>query len=260
MSNRDPKQCAKAVQGFWNNERELIKQGQGTRDWSVQEQIEIMNYKPSGGERKNAAAPSYGQGYATEHGMSYDKYEGHHMKSVAFHPEYQDDPNNIQALKRDNNNGNNEHLNAHGGKTIGESNGYYNPETGEITPFGDNPPERVQPQQLSEAYVDSAEYQYIQNSMNEQPSQTDANQQHQLSSPKDPTVQNEGIESFRTAVDEKESITSMTDASKSNNEGIASFRETSSGQSAESSISSEQLSGQSADSGGQSFDSGGQSM
>lgn len=62
MSNRDPKQCAKAVQGFWNNERELIKQGRGTRDWSVQEQTEIMNLKPSGGERKNAAAPTYGQG------------------------------------------------------------------------------------------------------------------------------------------------------------------------------------------------------
>jgi hypothetical protein len=61
----------------------------------------------------------------------------------------------------------------------------------------------------------------------------------------DPPAQNEGIESFRAAIEEKESITSATDASKSNNEGIASFREASSGQFAESTSSVEQSSEQS---------------
>ena len=171
MANRDPKQCAKAVQGFWNNERDLIKQGQGTRNWSVQEQIEIMNFKSSGGERKNAAAPTYGQGKASEYGMSYDKYEGQHMKSAEAHPEFQGDPNNIQALTRD------EHQQAHSGDFRNPTNGYYDPQTGQMTDFGDNPPTNLQPQQLNEAYVDSAEYQYIVNSMDDQQAQEDAPEQ-----------------------------------------------------------------------------------
>ena len=171
MANRDPGQCAKAVQGFWNNERELIKQGQGTRDWSVQEQIEIMNFKPSGGERKNAAAPTYGQEQATEYGMSYDKYEGQHMKSAEAHPDFQGDPDNIQALTR------NEHQQAHGGDFRNPTNGYYDPQTGQIMDFGDNPPANLQPQQLSEAYADTAEYQYIINSTDEKQTQNIINNQ-----------------------------------------------------------------------------------
>ena len=174
MANRDPKQCAKAVQGFWNNERDLIKQGLGTRNWSVQEQIEIMNFKPSGGERKNAAAPTYGQGEATEYGMSYDKYEGQHMKSAEVYPEFQSDPNNIQALIR------NEHQQAHGGDFHNPTNGYYDPDTGQMTDFGDNPPTSLQPQQLSAAYVDTAEYQYILNSMDDQQTQDDLSTKEEL--------------------------------------------------------------------------------
>lgn len=159
MANRDPKQCAKAVQGFWNNERELIRQGQGTRDWSVQEQIEIMNFKPSGGERKNAAAPTYGRGQATEYGMNYDRYEGQHMKSAEAHPDFQGDPGNIQALTRS------EHQQAHSGDFRNPTNGYYDPRTGKIADFGDSPAVTIQPRQLSEAYAETAEYQYIVNSL-----------------------------------------------------------------------------------------------
>ena len=159
MANREPAKCAKAVQGFWNNERDFIKQGQGTRNWTSQEQIEIMNFKPSGSERKNAAAPTYGQGERGEYGMNYDKYEGQHMKSAEAHPEFQGEPNNIQALTRD------EHQQAHNGDFRNPTNGYYDPQTGQMTDFGDNPPTNLQPQQLSEPYVDSAEYQYIQNSI-----------------------------------------------------------------------------------------------
>jgi hypothetical protein len=61
---------------------------------------------------------------------------------------------------------------------------------------------------------------------------------------------NAWLDKIDTKLQEKESITSATDSSKSNNEGIASFRAASSGQSIESASSSEQSSGQSSDSGG----------
>jgi len=160
IKNRNPEQCAKAVRDFWNNERKLIKQGQGTRNWTTQEQIEIMNFKPSGGERKNAAAPTYGQGKSSEYGMNYSKYEGQHMKSAEAYPNYQDDCNNIQALRRD------EHQQAHNGDFRNPTNWYYNPENGHITNFGNNAPKKIQPQWLSEAYVNSSEYKHISNSTN----------------------------------------------------------------------------------------------
>ena len=199
MSNRDPKLCAQAVQGFWNNERELIRQGQGTRNWSVQEQIEIMNFKPSGGERKNAAAPTYGQGELGEKGMNYDKYEGHHMKSAEAHTDLQSDPNNIQALTRA------EHQQAHDGNFQNPTYGYYDHENGSL-----------QPQQLSEAYVHSAEYQYIQDSINEQ-----QGQEVQATEALETQSTNEGLQSFY----EKTAESQSTDTSQiSENEGIAAAR------------------------------------
>jgi hypothetical protein len=73
------------------------------------------------------------------------------------------------------------------------------------------------------------------------------------------TEQNEGLESYKVAVEVKESITNATDASKSNNEGIASFREGSSGQTAKSASSTVQSSEQGtsqSDSGGNQVDKG----
>jgi hypothetical protein len=79
-----------AVQGFWNSERDLIKQGKGTRDWTIRQQMDILNMRESDFiERKNANSP-------------YDEnciaYVGHHMKSVYPYIEYASDPDNIQAL------------------------------------------------------------------------------------------------------------------------------------------------------------------
>lgn len=39
-----------AVQDFWDNERELIKQGKGTRDWTIEQQQTIMNIGKNGEE------------------------------------------------------------------------------------------------------------------------------------------------------------------------------------------------------------------
>jgi len=145
--NRDPKLCHDAIRDFWNRERELIKEGKGTRDWTLQQQIEIMNFKPGrGGERKDANAPTDVNGKA---------YEGHHMKSAEAYPQYQGRGDNIQALTRD------EHLAAHAGGFHKPTNGYYNPETGATTEFGDAEPAQPEPVELSQPYIETVEYKYI---------------------------------------------------------------------------------------------------
>lgn len=112
MSQRTA-QANKAVEAAWKKEQKRVKEGKGTRDWSQQEQKDIL-----------------------EKGKAYDEdgkaYEGHHMKSVAEYPEYQGDDGNIQFLTRE------EHRAAHG--WFGNpTNGYYNPKTGKTTDFGDGP-------------------------------------------------------------------------------------------------------------------------
>ena len=76
MSVRTQK-ANKAVSDAWKREAELVNQGKGTREWSIQEQNDII-----------------------ERGKAYDMdgkaYQGHHMKSVALFPEYQQNPDNIQ--------------------------------------------------------------------------------------------------------------------------------------------------------------------
>ena len=100
---------SKGVALAWKRERELVMQGRGTRQWTLEEQRELIQT----GRVKG--------------------YQGHHMMSVAKHPELADDPNNIQLL--DARKGNNEHLKAHGGDYRNESAGRYNVKTGEIRPI-----------------------------------------------------------------------------------------------------------------------------
>lgn len=105
----------KAVDLAWKREKELVLEGKGTRDWTEEQQRQIIE-----------------DGRATdESGRAFD---GHHMKNVATYPEYQEDPNNIQFLSRS------EHLDAHGGCTHNSTNGFYDYKTGETIDFGDNPP------------------------------------------------------------------------------------------------------------------------
>lgn len=98
-----------AVRNAWKNEQALVEQGKGTRNWTTEEQKELLeNGRVSG-------------------------YEGHHMKSVSEYQGFAGDANNIQFLTRD------EHINgAHQGNTHTLTNGYYNVETQSIGQFENN--------------------------------------------------------------------------------------------------------------------------
>ena len=127
MSNRTAL-ANKAIAQAWLNEQNLVSQGKGTRDWTVEQQKDIL-----------------------EKGKAYDEngraFEGQHMKSVEAFPEYQSDPENIQFLTRD------EHLDAHNGDWKNPTNWYYDPVTKEKHDFGSNKFEPCPVIQLSNPIV-----------------------------------------------------------------------------------------------------------
>lgn len=117
MSKTSIKERNKAIRLAWEREQKLVAEGKGTRDWSQEQQKDILD--PNIGKAKD------------DNGRS---YEGQHMKSAAEYPEYQGDPDNIQFLTRD------EHLAAHKGSWQNSTNWYYNPDTKEFIDFGENKP------------------------------------------------------------------------------------------------------------------------
>ena len=128
-----------AVQEFWTYERELVKQGECTRDW-LPEQIEsIYNISlETGSCRKNGGAAIYfdenGMRSIKKHGTDEveDVYDVHQMLSVYEYPEYAGVYKNMQALAR--NNG--EHLRAHMGNYQNSTNWYYDCESGDYHRIG----------------------------------------------------------------------------------------------------------------------------
>lgn len=62
----------KAIRDAWKNEQNLVKEGKGTRDWTIDQQKDIL-----------------------ERGKAYDEngkaFEGQHMRSAEVHPECQGD-------------------------------------------------------------------------------------------------------------------------------------------------------------------------
>ena len=110
----------KAVREARKNERALVLEGKGTRDWTPDEQREWIRTGRCVG------------------------YDGHHMKSVKDYPEYAGDAKNIQFLNEK------EHYQAHGGDYKNATNGYYNPSTGRMNSFGDSPPRNAPAKALSE--------------------------------------------------------------------------------------------------------------
>ena len=72
----------KAVREAWNKELELVQEGKGTREWTPEQQKDIL-----------------------EKGRAYDEngkaFEGQHMKSAEMYPEYLGEPGNIQFLTRE---------------------------------------------------------------------------------------------------------------------------------------------------------------
>lgn len=113
--SRRTSEADKAVRAAWILERQLVRVGKGTRDWTPEQQRDILD-------------PSRGKAYDDD-GKA---FEGHHMKSVESFPEYQGDSENIQFLSRS------EHLNAHNGDFQNSTNGFYNPNTMETRNFGSN--------------------------------------------------------------------------------------------------------------------------
>lgn len=127
MSRRTA-EASKIIAAAWNNEKQLVLVGKGTRDWTPSQQQDII-----------------------DRGKAYDDngkaFEGHHMKSVEKYPEYQGEPGNIQFLSRQ------EHQEAHGGNFQNPTNGYFNPLTKITKEFGDNPFEPCEVICLSEPQV-----------------------------------------------------------------------------------------------------------
>ena len=117
MSKTSLKERNKAIRLAWEREQKLVTEGKGTRDWSEDQQKDILD-------------PNKGKAY-DENGRA---FEGQHMKSAAEYPDYQGDPDNIQFLTRE------EHLEAHKGSWQNPTNWYYNPETKEFVDFGENKP------------------------------------------------------------------------------------------------------------------------
>lgn len=115
MSKTSIKERNNAIRLAWEKEQQLVQEGKGTRDWTEEQQ-------------KNILDPDKGKAY-DENGRA---FEGQHMKSATEYPEYQGDPDNIQFLTRE------EHLEAHKGSWQNPTNWYYNPETKEFIDFGEN--------------------------------------------------------------------------------------------------------------------------
>ena len=127
MSKTSMKERLKAVRLAWEREQQLVQEGKGTRDWTEEQQKDILD-------------PDKGKAY-DDSGRA---FEGQHMKSAVEYPEYQGDPDNIQFLTRE------EHLEAHKGSWQNPTNWYYNPETKEFIEFGDNKPIPCEPIRLSQ--------------------------------------------------------------------------------------------------------------
>lgn len=113
MSRRTA-EANKAIRLAWEREHYLVQQGKGTRDWTKEQQQDILD-------------PDKGKAY-DDKGRA---FEGQHMKSVEEYPEYQGNPDNIQFLTKE------EHFEAHKGSWQNPTNWYYDPVTKEFTDFGD---------------------------------------------------------------------------------------------------------------------------
>lgn len=118
----------KAISAAWVKEQQLVCEGKGTRDWTPEEQQDII-----------------------DRGKAYDDngkaLEGHHMKSAEKFPDYQGNPQNIQFLSRS------EHFDAHKGNFQNPTNGFYNSNTRETLEFDLDKVEPSEVIELSEPII-----------------------------------------------------------------------------------------------------------
>lgn len=126
--SRRTSEATKAIALAWQNEQDRVRKGQGTRDWTKEQQKDIL-----------------------ELGKAYDEdgraFEGQHMRSAEKHPEVQGDPDNIQFLTRQ------EHFEAHDFNWQNPTNWYYDPVKKVKIDFGEGPIIPCQVITLSEPIV-----------------------------------------------------------------------------------------------------------
>ena len=108
----------------WENERKQVMNSHGSRNWTQEEQKQILATGRAAG------------------------YEGQHMMSVSKHPEQASNPNNIQFLTHD------EHFKAHGGNWKNDANGRYNRKTGQVEKFKGNDPGKTNYRKLTNPLTD----------------------------------------------------------------------------------------------------------
>jgi hypothetical protein len=118
--SRRTSEASKAIRKAWEKEKELVAEGKGTRDWTTEQQKEILEF-----------GKAYYHSDDPNDIHDGDAFIGHHMKSAEAYPEYQGDPENIQFLSYP------EHQEAHKGNWQIPSNWYYDPVTKEYTEFGE---------------------------------------------------------------------------------------------------------------------------
>lgn len=111
--SRRTSEASNAIRKAWENERQLVSGGKGTRDWTKEQQRDILD--------KGKAYDNEGKAF-----------EGHHMKSAEAYPDYQGNPDNIQFLTRT------EHKDAHCGNFQNPTNGYFKPTTHETVQFAED--------------------------------------------------------------------------------------------------------------------------
>lgn len=135
-----------AVRKAWKEERIRVENGQGTRNWSLEEQKELKE-----------------NGYVSG-------YDGHHMKSVSKYPNEAGNPRNIQFLTEK------EHFEgAHQGNYHNSTNGYYDPETQTMHSFSGDELEEIPIHNLNveseESKLNKIRQEYLEDTDNEYISQ-----------------------------------------------------------------------------------------
>lgn len=124
-----------AVDKAWEQERKLVMQGRGTRDWTVSQQEELIRTGRVSG------------------------FEGHHMLDASSNPSVANQPDNIQFLTYE------EHIDgAHGRNTLIPTSGRYDPHTGETDSINN----RQIPHRENTAFELTDKFDYRQSSLADQ--------------------------------------------------------------------------------------------
>ena len=122
-----------AIIEAWDNERELIKQGKGTVNWTAAEQKKILDTPP---------------GKKVSFGRGNKNYQGHHMCNAAAYPEFAGEAKNIQFLKGYAQSKGTQHNLAHNGNSSNVTNYFYDTITGKKIDFDTSSISHIQAPEL----------------------------------------------------------------------------------------------------------------